>query len=62
MLQIQILVIQQLFKNAGYEIKSITDLIPNNIIWDCIFLIEVYKPGVLATSKAHQVLGSIVEK
>ena len=56
------LVIQKIFKNAGYEIQSITDLIPNNINWECIFLIEVYKPGVLATSKAHQVLGSIIEK
>jgi hypothetical protein len=56
------LVIQKLFNNIGYEITSIQDLIPDTINWECIFLIIAKKPGVLTTSKAHQVLGAIVEK
>ena len=56
------LVIQKLFNNSGFEIISIQDLISNNTDWDCSFLITAQKPGILATSKAHQVLGSVIEK
>jgi hypothetical protein len=55
------LIIQKLFKDFGFEINSIIDLTPN-IVWECNFLITAQKSGVLATSKAHQVLGSIIEK
>ena len=56
------LVIQKLFNNIGFEITSIEDLISDTINWDCILLIEARKHGVLATSKAHQVLGSVITK
>jgi hypothetical protein len=55
-------VLQKLFEYHGYEISSIVDLISPDINWECNFLINAQKPGVLATSKAHQVLGAIVEK
>jgi hypothetical protein len=56
------LVVKNLFRNKGYDIVSITDLTSEKYKWEYICLITVQKPGVLATSKAHQVLGSIVEK
>ena len=55
-------VLQKLFEYHGYEISSIIDLISPDINWECNFLINAQKPGVLAISKAHQVLGSIIEK
>ena len=48
------------FENNGYEIVSTVDLSAND--WSSLILIEARRPGVLATSKAHQVLGSIIEK
>ena len=56
------LVIQKLFNNIGFEVISIQDLVSDTINWDCIFLITAQKPGVLSTIKAHQALGSIIEK
>ena len=55
-------VLKKLFEYAGYEIISIVDLIPPDINWECIFLIEAQKSGVLTTSKAHQAMGAIIEK
>lgn len=48
------------FENNGYNIISTVNLSVND--WTCSILIEARKPGVLATSKAHQVLGSIITK
>jgi hypothetical protein len=56
------LVIQKLFNNIGFEITAVQDLISDTINQKCILLIDARKPGVLATSKAHQVLGSIINK
>jgi FtsZ-interacting cell division protein YlmF len=56
------LVIQKLFNNIGFEVISIHDLISDTINWDCIFLITAKKSGMLTTTKAHQALGSIIEK
>lgn len=56
------LVIQELFKNAGYEINSIRNLISEEINYECVFLIDARKPGTLTTTKMHQVLGEIIEK
>ena len=54
------LITGKFIENNGYKIKSIVDLSQND--WSCTLLIEAQKPGILATSKAHQVLGSIIEK
>jgi hypothetical protein len=56
------LVIEKLFNNIGFEVTSMQDLISDTINWDCIFLITAKKPGILVTTKAHQALGSIIEK
>ena len=54
------LITGKFIENNGYKIKSIVDLSQND--WSSTLLIEAQKPGTLTTSKAHQVLGSIIEK
>ena len=53
-------VIIKFFENNGYNVVSTVDLSAHD--WACVVLIEARRPGILATSKAHQVLGSIIEK
>lgn len=57
------LIIQKLFKDIGYENILLIDLISiNDSNQECIFVIEARRPGILTTTKAHQVLGSIITK
>ncbi len=57
------ILIEQLFVNAGYNSIIISELVQTKIVQGCAsFLIEAHKPGKLTTIKAHQVLGSIIEK
>jgi hypothetical protein len=53
-------VIVKFFENNRYKIISTVDLSAGE--WSSAILIEAQKPGELTTSKAHQVLGSIIEK
>lgn len=53
-------IIIKFFENNGYKIISTVDLSASD--WASSILIEARKPGELTTSKAHQVLGSIIEK
>jgi ubiquinone/menaquinone biosynthesis C-methylase UbiE len=52
------LIINKIFNNMGYIISSNELSLEGNIS----MLITAQKPGTLTTSKAHQVLGSIIEK
>lgn len=54
------LTIEKLFKDSGYELTLVIDLINSN--QECMFLIVAQKPGTSTTSKMHQVLGEIIEK
>lgn len=56
------LTIEKLFKDNGYELIPIIDLLIDHSNQECVFLIEARKPGVLTTSKAHQAIGAIIEK
>jgi hypothetical protein len=53
------LILEKLFNRLGYTILSSNELaVAENIS----ILITAQKFGILTTSKAHQVLGSIIEK
>ena len=56
------LIIHNLFKNSGYIDITVSELSLNEATSLSIFVIEAHKPGVLTTTKAHQVLGSIIAK
>lgn len=53
------LVIQNIFNDIGYNILSLNEMVSGDVI---TMLITVEKFGTLTTAKAHQVLGSIIEK
>lgn len=54
------LTIEKLVKDSGYELNLVIDLINSN--QECVFLIGAHKPGILTTTKAHQVLGAVITK
>ena len=56
------LILHRMFNDAGYIVNSLVELTDEPGNWVYTMLIEVSKPGVLATSKAHQVLGSVITK
>jgi len=56
------LILQNIFNEAGYVINSLINISDESNNWVYTVLIEAHKPGILTTTKAHQVLGSIIEK
>lgn len=53
-------IIEEACRNAGFEISASYNEVTDNAEYSHISWIEVRKPGVLSTVKAHQVLGQII--
>lgn len=53
------LIIQNIFNDIGYRVISLNEMLSDDVM---TMLITVEKFGILTTTKAHQVLGAIIEK
>jgi ubiquinone/menaquinone biosynthesis C-methylase UbiE len=53
------LIIQNIFNDIGYSVISLNEMLSDDVM---NMLITVEKFGMLTTTKAHQVLGAIIEK